>query len=297
LNSNTTQGQEDTDVVKPSMTEIYLNYLLQLENQENDYFYQSIPPPAPKFSVQIPSDVYRVIQRGRGMVCHTAMIPSEARFEGVIQMQPFLVPANDTIVDNTIDNDGTNKPTAVKYVPRPKQKQGHYTHGGMYSSFERGYGLKDDEPHYYIIGSDIHSPPPVLPPPNPLDNTTEPYLVATLFESDLGLCRYERQDFRDYFLIRKEDYWMTVIVPNDMEVEKYRRRRNPIQRFDASRQGHERQGLVIICEKYFIGDDVSPDALRWNEANFTEDLHVMVNGVTGKLFIQAVGSMNEKSLG
>jgi hypothetical protein len=237
----------------PSMTRDYLNYLIRIEETENEYFIQSLPPSAPTF-LDVPTDVYSTIQRSRGMVCHTALVPAEARFEGIVQMQPFLIPLNDTLSNDTL-------PTTPKYVPRPRQQLGNYTHGGMYSPYERGYKSQAD-----------------LPPPNPLDNATEFFLVATTFEKDLGLCIHQQQDFRDYFFIRKEDGWMTLFIPNDLEVEKYRRP----GKSSSTDKDDQRKGIVVACLKFFVWNENPKDMIPWNLTSFSEDMNIVINGVLGK---------------
>ena len=77
-------------------------------------------------------------------------------------------------------------------------------------------------------------------PTNTAPETKEPMLTYSADERQQ--CKYQLDiDFKDYFLVREEDGWLTSLVPNNAENKA----------FSIGDDWKYRKGMVMLCSRYF----------------------------------------------
>jgi len=86
------------------------------------------------------------------------------------------------------------------------------------------------------------------PGPSPDDNSTLPWL--TYANNTRNRCEYAHIDSKDAFMIRNEDKWMSMIVPNNAENEMY----------SVGDDWKDRVGLIILCQQEFLDGRILPPA-------------------------------------
>jgi len=177
----------------PSINVKYLEYLLSLELKDKEEFLASEIPQNNKPLAKIGPEAYNQFHR-ENAVCHTSIIPSFARYEGLV----------------------TEEKQNITYM-----------YAGKTSYMDEGFALDS------------------LPDPQPENNATTPTLGA--HPKWRKFCSHSHYDFRDSFVVRSQDNWMSMTVPNDSEREV----------FSLGDKLRPTLGLIMICSNWIkgVGDE------------------------------------------
>ena len=109
------------------------------------------------------------------------------------------------------------------------------------------------------------------PGPRPDDNTTLAWL--TYANNTRDRCEYAHIDSKDAFMIRNEDKWMSMIVPNNAENEMY----------SVGDDYKDRVGLIILCQQEFLDGRIFPPT---NMADLVDVLNA--TGTVGSIIVNGV---------
>jgi len=222
------EESEKEDLV-PSINGEYLEYLLSLELKDKEEFLASEIPQNNVPLAKIGPEAYNQFHRANA-VCHTSLIPSFSRYEGLV----------------------TEEKQNITYM-----------YAGKTSYTDEGFALNASASGY---ASDS------LPDPQPENNETTPTLCAhqdlRRINNGIMKCNHSNYDFRDSFVLRSKDNWMSMTVPNDSEREV----------FSLGDKSRPILGLIMICSNWIkrkVYDDVKIPEL----INATLSAGIVVNGV------------------
>ena len=110
------------------------------------------------------------------------------------------------------------------------------------------------------------------PGPRPDDNTTLAWL--TYANNTRDRCEYAHIDSKDAFMIRNEDKWMAMIVPNNAENKMYSA---------VGDDTKDRVGLIILCQQNFLDGHIFPPT---NMADLVDVLNA--TGTVGNIIVNGV---------
>lgn len=110
------------------------------------------------------------------------------------------------------------------------------------------------------------------PGPRPDDNTTLAWL--TYANNTRDRCEYAHIDSKDAFMIRNEDKWMAMIVPNNAENKMYSA---------VGDDTKDRVGLIILCQQKFLDGHIFPPT---NMADLVDVLNA--TGTVGNIIVNGV---------
>jgi hypothetical protein len=110
------------------------------------------------------------------------------------------------------------------------------------------------------------------PGPRPDDNTTLAWL--TYANNTRDRCEYAHIDSKDAFMIRNEDKWMAMIVPNNAENKMYSA---------VGDDTKDRVGLIILCQQEFLDGLIFPPT---NMADLVDVLNA--TGTVGNIIVNGV---------
>ena len=110
------------------------------------------------------------------------------------------------------------------------------------------------------------------PGPRPDDNTTLAWL--TYANNTRDRCEYAHIDSKDAFMIRNEDKWMAMIVPNNAENKMYSA---------VGDDTKDRVGLIILCQQEFLDGRIFPPT---NMADLVDVLNA--TGTVGNIIVNGV---------
>ena len=110
------------------------------------------------------------------------------------------------------------------------------------------------------------------PGPRPDDNTTLAWL--TYANNTRDRCEYAHIDSKDAFMIRNEDKWMAMIVPNNAENKMYSA---------VGDDTKDRVGLIILCQQEFLDGHIFPPT---NMADLVDVLNA--TGTVGNIIVNGV---------
>mmetsp|Transcript_12990 Transcript_12990/g.28082 ORF Transcript_12990/g.28082 Transcript_12990/m.28082 type:complete len:699 (-) Transcript_12990:27-2123(-) len=179
------QRESDEDAGQ-SISQEYLQVLNAQEEADRKLFFNSTIPTDRGDSAKIDDGVWRSFLRGHP-VCHSARLPSDARFLGLVTGSRI-------------------KSTHIEY--------------GYHVGYEIGYPSEQAMP---AADPDNAATPPVLTVMTPRQTCELPL----------------ENDFKDAFIVRREDGWMTDIYPNDAEADAL------TQVYSDNEK--EKKGYIMMC--------------------------------------------------
>jgi len=180
------ESEVTDEAVAPDISESYLKYLLSLEARDKDTFLASALPR--NFPALKDTELNKIFHRSYA-VCNTALLPSQARYDGLV----------------------TESGKVSKYL-----------NGGRSTYIDEGY--RESE----------------LPVPRG-DDVPNPFWLA-FKQATRNICEYAEIDFKDFFIARAEDNWMSMLVPNDSVMKM-------LNSGDDSRR--PTLGVVMLCTLVF----------------------------------------------
>jgi len=218
-NENRTNENDDTDEsMAPSISHSYLKYLISLEERNKETFLASeVPTQFKELIDQKDTELNKIFHRSHS-VCHTALLPSQARYDGLVTESGEV---------------------------------STYLEGGRTTYVGEGYAWEDlPEPR----GRDV---------PNPI--------WLTFNERSRKICKYAEIDFKDHFIVRQEDNWMSMLVPTNAEMEV----------FSPDHNHRSTLGVVVMCTSTFDwGNNPEGYVNIPDMVNSTSSGHnIVVNGI------------------